>query len=80
MNHNDHPLHTVRELLERVGLREVPMVGEEAPIHTVTEVMSRLPHSRVVFVVDEEQRLTGAISLGMLAKQAWYEVSGRHPS
>jgi CBS domain-containing protein len=56
----------VGELLNANKGRTIPIVFTEATLDEVVKVMASAPHSRVVFVIDEEERLVGTIPLGAL--------------
>ncbi len=51
--------------------RPVPAVNERSTIEDVIQAMIRCEHSRVLYVVDDDGRLTGTISLGSLVRQAF---------
>ena len=58
----------IGEIVELVKDREVPTVSEECSIKAVVDAMHRFRHSRLVYVVNEKNELTGTISLGMLER------------
>ena len=58
----------ISTLLERSGQRTVPSVHEDDSIDNVIQVMVRSPHVRYVYVVDDENRLIGTITLGSVLR------------
>nr|WP_320114945.1 CBS domain-containing protein [uncultured Desulfuromonas sp.] len=58
----------IKEIMQRIKDREIPCVNEHCAIRDVVEVAVRFPHSRLVYVVDEQCRLLGAITLGSLLR------------
>ena len=56
------------EVILEIKGREIPTIREEALIEDVMETMHRYPHSRLVYVINESNELTGTISLGMLLR------------
>ncbi len=61
----------VSTLLASCRGRPVPAVSERSTIDEVIQAMIRFEHSRVLYVVDDDGRLTGTISLGSLVRQAF---------
>ena len=58
----------IREILEIVGEREIPVVREHDTIRQVLEKMLEHPHTRLMYVVDEDHICKGIISLGALIR------------
>jgi len=58
----------IKEIMQRVRERQIPCVNEHCDIREVVEVAVRFPHSRLVYVVDEQRRLLGAITIGALLR------------
>jgi CBS domain-containing protein len=50
--------------------RPLPVIHADAHVDEAIQAMIRSPHSRLVYVVDEEQRVLGTISLGQLIRHA----------
>jgi len=59
---------TVAELLEVIGKRQLGVVSPEAEVKEIISAFARAEHARLVYVVDNEKRLSGVISLGNLSK------------
>ncbi len=58
----------IKEILEIIGSRELPLVKEDDTIREVLEKMLNYPHTRLMYVVDDEQKCRGIISLGALIR------------
>lgn len=58
----------VREILNKLGKRALPLVGEQETIEAVVQKMVEHSHARLVYVLDKEGRFRGAISLGILIR------------
>jgi CBS domain-containing protein len=58
----------VKEIIAKIGKREIPIIGEREIIEAVVQKMCDYPYTRLVYVVDEAGKLTGIISLGMLVR------------
>ena len=58
----------IKEILEIIGSREPPLVKEDDTIREVLEKMLNYPHTRLMYVVDDEQKCKGIISLGALIR------------
>ncbi len=54
------------------------MVRESADVATIIDTMLKDPHTRSVYTVDPHQRLTGIITVSMLAKNA-FRTAIPHP-
>jgi len=64
--------HTkIRDLVKASKERALPVIHENAPLQEIIDAMIRSGHSRLLYVVDEEEKLLGTISLGMLLKQVF---------
>lgn len=61
----------IDRLLSSIKERKPPVVTEHATIQNVIDAMIQFDHSRVVYVQDEAGKLSGAISLGALAKHVF---------
>jgi len=71
-------LGTVAEVLENLPPRAVPLITEDAGIEEVVDAFSTAPHSRLIYVVDGEQRLLGIIALGDLARHLFFHYQGNY--
>ncbi len=68
----------VRDVMETVGKRQLPVVPDTATIYDVVEAMCGCRHSRVLYVVDEDERLAGAISLETLMRHIFGHSHEQH--
>ncbi len=59
---------TVAELLAAIGKRQLGVVSPDAEVNEIISAFARAEHARLVYVVDNEKRLSGVISLGNLSK------------
>ena len=67
----------IREVMQRIGEREVPAVMGDSTIDEVIEIIVRFPHTRLVYVTDSEQRLRGTITVGSLLRHLFpYHYEG----
>lgn len=69
---NEREQCTIATLLESLPARKLPLVAATASIEEVVEAMLRFPHSRLLYVIDQEERLVGTISLGRLIRNVYY--------
>jgi CBS domain-containing protein len=58
----------IRELLQLIKERGIPIVNEDDHIDDVVEKVFKHPHTRIIYVVDDQGILKGTISLGMLLR------------
>ena len=61
----------VSELLPLLKQRRLPLIAEKATIKEVVNAMISFEHSRLIYVVDDQGRLTGTISLGQLVRHVF---------
>ena len=61
----------VTELVTLLKERRLPLIHEKANIEEVVDAMIRFEHSRLLYVVDDDGKLTGTISLGLLARHVF---------
>ncbi len=69
---NEKDQCTIATLLESLPVRKLPLVATTASIEEVIEAMLRFPHTRLLYVIDQEERLVGTISLGNLVRNVYY--------
>jgi len=71
----------IKEVMQHIGKREVPCVLAHSDISEVIQVLVRFPHGRLVYVVDDRQRLRGTITVGSLLRHIFpYHYKPRiHP-
>ncbi len=64
-----------------MGPRDVPYIHEGTQIDEVVGMMVRFLHTRLVYVVDEEKRLVGTITMGSLLRHIFpHHYEGKvHP-
>ena len=68
----------IRDVMQRIGYRDVPAVVDASTIDEVIESIVRFPHARLVYVTDSEQRLRGTITVGSLLRHLFpYHYEGR---
>lgn len=58
----------VGELIATLEKRNLPIIHEKANIRKIVDTMISFEHSRLLYVVDDDKRLTGVISLGALSR------------
>ncbi len=61
----------VTEVVALLKERKLPLIHEKANIEEVIDTMIRFQHSRLLYVVDDDKKLTGTISLGQLARHVF---------
>jgi CBS domain-containing protein len=61
----------VNEMVAFLKERKLPLIQEKANIEEVIDTMIRFQHSRLLYVVDDDKKLTGTISLGLLARHVF---------
>lgn len=61
----------IEEVAANLRDRELPVIHENAEVKEIVEGMIKFGHSRILYVVDDERRLLGTISLGALVRHAF---------
>ena len=62
----------IEEIMTRDGNGTVlPLIGEKAGVDEIIDIIIKTGHSRHVFVVDEEKKLKGTISLKLLVEHVF---------
>ncbi len=61
----------VSAVVALIKKRSLPLIPENATIKEVVDAMTSIEHSRLIYVVDEEGRLSGTISLGLLTRHVF---------
>ncbi|NVM23275.1 MAG: CBS domain-containing protein [Desulfobacterales bacterium] len=69
---NKRDFGKIGDLVEELGQREIPAVYERAIVGEIIDAFVKSHHSRVLYVVDEEARLKGVISLGNLIRHVFF--------
>lgn len=60
----------VSELVDTVGERQAPTVSSQASLREAVETFERQRHTRVLYVVDETERIVGILTAGSLLRHA----------
>ena len=63
-----HKRTLVGELVSQLQARDLPLVAPEAEMEELVERLAKFRHNRLLYVVDENNRLLGTISLGILLR------------
>jgi CBS domain-containing protein len=58
----------IKEILETIEERDLPLVREDETIAEVVKKMLKYPHTRLIYVADNEAKCKGTISLGTLIR------------
>ena len=61
----------VTEVVALLKERKLPLIHEKANIEEVVDAIIRFEHSRLLYVVDDDRKLAGTISLGLLARHVF---------
>ncbi len=61
----------LREVMEELESREPPIVREDASIDDLITAIVTSRHSRMLYVVDNDEQLVGTISLGRLSRHVF---------
>jgi CBS domain-containing protein len=68
----------VGDFLKEAKPRHVPKVKEQAGVSELIEAFVQSDHSRIVYVVDDQERLKGIISLGNLVRHFFFHYHDTH--
>ena len=68
----------VGDFLKEAKPRHVPKVREQAGVSELIEAFVQSDHSRIVYVVDDQERLKGIISLGNLVRHFFFHYHDTH--
>ena len=71
-------LGKVADFLKQSKPRNVPKVKEQAGVSELIEAFVQSDHSRIVYVVDDQERLKGIISLGNLVRHFFFHYHDTH--
>lgn len=67
----------IHDIMPQLKNREIPAVPHHGDIQQVIATMVRFPHTRLVYVVDDENRLCGTITVGSLLRHLFpYHYNG----
>jgi CBS domain-containing protein len=58
----------IKEIMQHIKDRGLPCVAADSDIREVIRVAVNFPHTRLVYVVDEQQKLLGVITIGSLIR------------
>ena len=61
----------IKEIMENIKDRELPCVSENSTIKETIRVVVRFPHTRLIYVVDDHQKLLGVITIGSLIRHLY---------
>jgi CBS domain-containing protein len=61
----------VAELVAFLKGRRLPLIGQKANIEEIVTTMIHFEHSRLLYVVDNNEKLTGTISWGLLVRHVF---------
>ena len=61
----------VAELVAFLKERRLPLIDQKANIEEIVTAMTHFEHSRLLYVVDNNEKLTGTISWGLLARHVF---------
>lgn len=63
---------TIGHLIETIEARTIPVVSESSTVDNIIEAFAKSDHSRIAYVVDDDERLTGIITLGDIIKRVFF--------
>lgn len=61
----------IKDIMLHIKDRELPCVSADRDIREVIRVAVRFPHTRLVYVVDDQKKLLGAITIGSLIRHLY---------
>jgi len=67
----------IKEVMQHIEDRDLPCVSENSDLNDVIKVVVRFPHARCVYVLDEQKKLLGVITIDSLMRHLYpyhYEV------
>ena len=68
----------LREIIGAIEEREIPLVQEQSDISEVIATIVRFPHTRLVYVEDEDKKLRSTITVGSLLRHLFpYHYGGK---
>ncbi len=68
---------TVAEFIESTEQRQLAHVSPTSELREIISAFARAAHTRLVYVIDNERHLSGAISLGNLSKHLFFHHFGK---
>lgn len=61
----------MKEVMQHLENRDLPCVSQNSDISEVIRVAVRFPHTRLVYVIDEQKKLLGVITIGALMRHLY---------
>ncbi len=71
-------LGKIADLLEQLKQRKIPVVPKGATVSEIIDAFAASEHSRILYIVDDERRFIGVLSLGNMIKHVFFHY--RDPS
>lgn len=71
-------LGSIADLVEELKQRKIPVVSKEATVSEIVDTFVGSHHSHILYVVDDGERLIGAISLGNLVRHVFFLYHDRY--
>ena len=65
-------LGKIADLLEQLKQRKVPVVPRRATVSEIIDAFAASDHSRILYVVDDELRFIGVLSLGNMIRHVFF--------
>jgi len=65
-------LGKIADLVERLKQRKVPVVLKGATVSEIIDAFAESDHSRILYVVDDEGRFRGVLSLGNMIRHVFF--------
>ncbi len=65
-------LGKIADLLEQLKQRKIPVVPQKASVSEIIDAFAASDHSRILYVVDDESRFTGILSLGNMIRHVFF--------
>ena len=62
----------IADLLEQLKQRKVPVVLKRATVSEIIDAFAASDHSRILYVVDDEWRFIGVLSLGNMIRHVFF--------
>ena len=65
-------LKKISDLLEQLKQRKVPVVPKQATVSEIIDAFAASDHSRILYVLDDEGRFIGVLSLGSMIRHVFF--------
>ena len=65
-------LGKIADLVERLKQRKIPVVSKRATVSEIIDAFAASDHSRILYVVDDEGRFRGVLSLGNMIRHVFF--------